>query len=157
VTDQLLLPIGAGFRDWKLYPSRPDLKRANRNARGALRGKKATLIVDSTGSGRALGDVIKSNLTPLGLQVEVVPIAPTVLRDYLRTSRSGTSPLCTRTRARRSNRSSMWAEGDRYDPSQRDVPLLQLQRSTTRRVRCMRRTDNLRHGRLAAAAFLDRT
>ena len=83
VTDQLLLPISAGFRDWKLYPSRPDLPRARQLARGALQGKDATLIVPSTGSGPEVGDVIKSNLAPLGLRVEVVPKAPSVLRDWL--------------------------------------------------------------------------
>jgi peptide/nickel transport system substrate-binding protein len=83
VTDQLLLPISAGFRDWELYRSRPDLRRAWRLARGELRGKDATLIVDSTGSGRAVGDVIRSNLAQIGLSVEVMPKAPLVIREYL--------------------------------------------------------------------------
>jgi peptide/nickel transport system substrate-binding protein len=85
VTDQLLPPVSAGFRNWTLYPSRPNLRRAKRAARGALKGRKdATLIVSSTGSWPAVGDAIKSNLVRIGLHIEVVPKAPLVIRDYLR-------------------------------------------------------------------------
>ena len=163
VTDQLLLPIGAGFRDWNLYPSRPDLKRANRNARGALRGERATLIVDSTVSGQAVGNEIKSNLTPLGLRVEVVPKAPgVVLREWLRNHPEEwdlatlyTSPYLVDPGVY----INLGLEGHHYDrPPGTEGYLATYNFSgfnDPKWVNRMQRTNSLRHGRLKAYARLD--
>jgi peptide/nickel transport system substrate-binding protein len=163
VTDQLLLPISAGFRDWKLYRPRPDLGRARRLARGELQREDATLIVDSTGSGRAVGAVIKSNLDQLGLRVEVLPKAPLVIREYL-IENPDAWDLAT-----------LHSSPYHVDPAQlinigleghvNDQP-----RSAEGRACCynfsgfddkkwvgrMQRTNRRRHGRLKAYALLDR-
>jgi ABC-type transport system substrate-binding protein len=161
VTDQLLPPVSAGFRDWRLYRSHPDLKSAKRLAGGALQGKDATLIVDSTGSGRAVGDVIKSNLEPLGLQVEVVPIAPTRLRYYLR---NPDKPWDLATLYAKPGRVdpmvfiNFGLEGHRYDFIPITCPCFYnfTGFDDKKWVGRMQRTDNLRHGRLKAYAKLDR-
>jgi peptide/nickel transport system substrate-binding protein len=160
VTDQLLLPVSAGFRDWKLYRSRPNLKRANRNASGALQGKRAILIVGSTGSGPDVGNEIKANLDPLGLRVEVVPKAPSVLREWL------------------INHPEEWDLATLYTSPYLVDPFVYINLGLERtdlppagegRACCynfggfddrkwvsrMRRTNTLRHGRLRAYAQLD--
>jgi ABC-type transport system substrate-binding protein len=163
VTDQLLLPISAGFRDWKLYPSRPNLKRANRNARGELRRKNAILVVESTRSGQAVGNEIKANLAPLGLRVEVVPKAPgVVLRDWLRNHPEEwdlamlyTSPYLVDPGVY----INLGLEGHHYDrPPGTEGYLATYNFSgfnDRKWVRRMRRTNSLRHGRLKAYARLD--
>jgi peptide/nickel transport system substrate-binding protein len=161
VTDQLLHPVSAGFRDWRLYPSRPDLKRANRNARGALRGEKATLIVDSTVSGQAVGNEIKSNLAPLGLRVEVVPKAPSVLREWLINHPEEWDLATVHAKPGRVDPIvfiNFGLEGDRYDSVPAACPCFYNYSgfNDPKWVRRMRRTDNLRHGRLKAYAKLDR-
>jgi peptide/nickel transport system substrate-binding protein len=161
VTDQLLLPVSAGFRDWRLYRSRPDLKRARRNAGGALRGKKATLIVDSTVSGQAVGNEIKANLDPLGLHVEVVPKAPSVLRDWLINHPEEWDLATVHAKPGRVDPTvfiNFGLEGDRYDSVPAACPCFYNYSGFNDRkwVRRMRRTDNLRHGRLKAYAKLDR-
>jgi peptide/nickel transport system substrate-binding protein len=163
VTDQLLLPIGAGFRDWKLYPPRPDLPRARRLARGALREKDAILVVESTRSGQAVGNEIKANLVPLGLRVEVVPKAPGVfLRNWLRDPNNRWDLATLHTNPERVDPMvfiNFGLEGDRYDsvlpagcPCFYNFSGFNDPKWVTR----MRRTDNLRHGRLKAYAKLDR-
>jgi peptide/nickel transport system substrate-binding protein len=126
VTDQLLLPIGAGFRDWNLYPSRPNLGRAGRLAGGELQGKRAILIVESTGSGPDVGNEIKANLAPLGLRVEVVPKAPgVVLRAYLRDNPDAWDLATVHTNPERVDPWSSSILGSRATvttPSQRDAP-----------------------------------
>jgi peptide/nickel transport system substrate-binding protein len=163
VTDQLLLPIGAGFRDWKLYPRRPDLPRARRLARGALRGKDAILVVESTRSGQAVGNEIKANLAPLGPRVEVVPKAPgVVLRDWLRNHPEEwdlatlyTSPYLVDPGVY----INVGLEGHRYDrPPGTEGYLATYNFSgfdDPKWVTRMGRTDSLRHGRLKAYARLD--
>jgi peptide/nickel transport system substrate-binding protein len=160
VTDQLLPPVSAGFRDWKLYRSHPDLKSAKRLASGALQGKHATLIVDSTGSGRAVGDVIKSNLEPLGLQVEVVPIAPTVLRDYLRNNPDKWDLATLHTNPGRVDPMvfiNFGLEGNHYDFVPGACPCFYNYSGFDDKkwVRRMQRTNSRRHGRLKAYAELD--
>jgi peptide/nickel transport system substrate-binding protein len=162
VTDQLLLPIGAGFRDWKLYPPRPDLPRARRLAGGALRGKDAILVVESTRSGQAVGNEIKANLAPLGLRVEVVPKAPgVVLRDWLRNHPEEWDLANLHGNPERVDPMvfiNFGLEGDRYDSVPAGCPCFYNFSgfNDPKWVRRMRRTDNLRHGRLKAYAFLDR-
>jgi peptide/nickel transport system substrate-binding protein len=163
VTDQLLLPVSAGFRDWKLYPPRPNLRRARRNARGALQGEDATLIVDSTGSGRAVGDVIKSNLDQLGLHVEVVPKAPLVIREYLKENPDAwdlatlyTSPYLVDP----AQLINIGLEGHVNDQPRGAEGCACIYNFSgfddEKWVGRMRRTNRLRHGRLKAYARLDR-
>jgi peptide/nickel transport system substrate-binding protein len=162
VTDQLLPPISAGFRDWKLYPSPPDLKSARRLARGAPQGKDLVLIVESIGSGPAVGDVIRSNLLRIGLHVKVVPIAPNIFRNYLR---NPNNPWDLATMNRISGRVDPMAfinfglEGPRYDtvPHPWVCPCFYNYSGfdDPKWVKRMRRTDSLRHGRLKAYAWLD--
>jgi peptide/nickel transport system substrate-binding protein len=163
VTDQLLLPISAGFREWKLYPSRPDLPSAKRLARGALRGRDATLIVGSTGSGPGVGNVIKSNLAQIGLNVEVVPKPPIIFLDYLR---NPDNPWDLATMSPQPGRVDPMVfinhglEGHRYDfiPNPSAFPGFYNYSGfdDEKWVRRMRRTNSLRHGRLKAYALLDR-
>jgi peptide/nickel transport system substrate-binding protein len=163
VTDQLLLPIGAGFRDWKLYSPRPDLPRARRLARRALQGKEAeaTLIVASTNPGPDLGNVIKANLAPLGLRVEVVPKAPgVVLRDWLRNHPEEWDLATLHTNPERVDPMvfiNFGLEGDRYDSVPAGCPCFYNFSGfdDPKWVSRMQRTDNLRHGRLKAYARLD--
>jgi peptide/nickel transport system substrate-binding protein len=162
-TDQLLLPIGAGFRDWELYPSRPGLTRAKRLAGGALRGKNATLIVNSTGSGPEVGDVIKSNLDQIGLHVEVVPKAPSVIRDYLRDPNNAwdlatlhTSPYHVDPVAF-INSGLQGHDNDGVGGAEARAALYNYSGfDDPKWVRRMRRTNSRRHGRLKAYALLDR-
>jgi peptide/nickel transport system substrate-binding protein len=161
VTDQLLLPIGAGFRDWKLYRSRPDLTRARRLARRALQGRDAILIVPSTGSGPEVGAVIKSNLAPLGLRVEVVPKAPSVLRDWLQNPNNPWDLATLHGNPARVDPIvfiNFGLEGHRYDSVSAACPCFYNYSgfNDPKWVGRMRRTDSLRHGRLKAYARLDR-
>jgi peptide/nickel transport system substrate-binding protein len=161
VTDQLLPPVSAGFRDWTLYPSHPDLKSAKRLAGGALQGKDATLIVDSTGSGRAVGDVIKSNLAPLGLRVAVVPIAPNVIRDYLRDPNNLWDLATLHTNPGRVDPMvfiNFGLEGNHYDFVPGACPCFYNYSGFDDKkwVRRMQRTNSRGHDRLKAYASLDR-
>jgi peptide/nickel transport system substrate-binding protein len=164
VTDQLLPPISPGFRDWNLYPSRPDLPRATRLARGALRGKDATLIVGSTGSGPEVGNEITSDLARLGLLVEVVPKAPSVLREYLRNNPDKWDLATLYTSPYRVDPIvfiNYGLEGDHYDQTGRGAERCACIYNFSgfddpKWVSRMVRTDSLRHGRLKAYARLDR-
>ena len=163
VTDQLLLPIGAGFRDWKLYPSRPDLDRATRLAHGALQGTDATLIVDSTGSGPGVGAVIKSNLDRIGLHVEVMPKAPLVFRDYLKKNPDSWDLATMYTSPYHVDPVvyiNLGLEGHTYDqpPSAEGCACVYNYSGfdDPKWVGRMQRTNSLRHGRLNAYARLDR-
>jgi peptide/nickel transport system substrate-binding protein len=70
-TDQFLPPTLPGFQDAKIYPLRPDLRKARTLARDHLRGGKATLYVADLPLTLALGQVLKKNLGEIGLDVEV--------------------------------------------------------------------------------------
>jgi peptide/nickel transport system substrate-binding protein len=162
VTDQLLLPISAGFRDWQLYPSRPDLESARRLARGELQGQDAILIVSSTGTGPKVGNVIKSNLARIGLNVDVVPVAPSIALDYLR---NPNNPWDLATMSPQPGRVDPMVfinhglEGHRYDkiPDPSAFPGFYNYSGfdDQKWVRRMQRTNSLSHGRLKAYAFLD--
>jgi peptide/nickel transport system substrate-binding protein len=159
VTDQLLLPMSAGFRDWKLYPFRPDLESARRLAGGALQRKDAILIVGSTGSGPEVGNVIKSNLARIGLRVEVMPKAPSIFRDYLRNNPWDLATLYTKPgRVDPMVFINFGLEGRRYDFIPGACPCFYNYSGfdDPKWVRRMRRTNSRRHGRLKAYALLDR-
>jgi peptide/nickel transport system substrate-binding protein len=72
-TDQLVLPGRPGFRDWKLYPFRPDLATARILAREA-RQRIVSFYVPDMEWGRAVGAVVKENLARIGLRVNVTAL-----------------------------------------------------------------------------------
>jgi ABC-type transport system substrate-binding protein len=74
--DQYLVPFQRAFRDARIYPSRPDLKRARALARGHMRSGKAVIYVVDAPLGLASGAIIRSNLARLGLDVEVKAFPP---------------------------------------------------------------------------------
>ena len=160
VTDQLLLPVSAGFRDWKLYPSRPDLKRARRLARGASQGNDVILIVGSTGSGPEVGAVIKSNLAQIGLHVDVVPKAPNVLRDWLQDPNNPWDLAALHGNPARVDPMvfiNFGLEGHRYDSVSAACPCFYNYSGfdDPKWVTRMGRVNRMRHGRLKAYARLD--
>jgi peptide/nickel transport system substrate-binding protein len=72
LTDQVLPPSLPGFQDAKLYPlPAPNLPRAKQLARGHLRGGKAVLYVNDLPLTLYLGQILKRQLAPIGLDVEV--------------------------------------------------------------------------------------
>ena len=76
-TDQYLPYSVPGFRDADIYPlERPDLQKANALAAGNLRGGKAILYVNSSTIPMQIGQLVKQQLAPIGLDVEVrgIPI-----------------------------------------------------------------------------------
>ena len=73
-TDHLVLPRRPGFRDWKLFPFRPDLAAARILARGAHPRRDVSLYVPDTESGRTVGSVVKANLARIGLRVNVTAL-----------------------------------------------------------------------------------
>jgi ABC-type transport system substrate-binding protein len=76
-TDQYLLPVVPGFRDERIYPLKaPDLKTARRLARGNLRGAKAVLYAPNLPARVAGAEIIKENLSKIGLEVEIRPFPP---------------------------------------------------------------------------------
>jgi peptide/nickel transport system substrate-binding protein len=76
-SDQYLPSILPAFKDADVYPlERADLQRARTLARGNLRGGKAVLYVNSSSIPMALGQLVKQQLSEIGLEVEVrgIPI-----------------------------------------------------------------------------------
>jgi ABC-type transport system substrate-binding protein len=72
LTDQILPPALPGFNDAKIYPlNKPDLAKARQLARGQLRGGKAVLYVMDLPLTLGLGQIVKQQLEPIGLEVEV--------------------------------------------------------------------------------------
>jgi hypothetical protein len=68
-TDQYLPPGMLGFRDAEIYPFRPDLKRAKQLAAG--RGGKAILWTCNIPPCRQVAELVKANLRPIGIDVEI--------------------------------------------------------------------------------------
>src|SRR5262249_21064420 len=60
-----------GFKEARIYPSRPKLKKARALARGRLRGRKAVLYLGATPNASQLAQIVKANLAKIGLDVEV--------------------------------------------------------------------------------------
>jgi ABC-type oligopeptide transport system substrate-binding subunit len=72
LTDQILPQSLPGFKDAEIYPlARPNPARARQLARGHLRGGKAVLYVSDNPLTLGIGQVLKRQLAPLGLDVEV--------------------------------------------------------------------------------------
>ena len=86
LTDQVLPPQLPGFRDAKIYPLRgPKLAKARALARGHLRGGKATLYVANLPLTIGLGQLLKSQLAQIDLDVTIVPISAPSYDQRLRT------------------------------------------------------------------------
>jgi YVTN family beta-propeller protein len=69
-TDQYLAPGMPGFEDAHIYPlARPDLATAKRLARG--RGGRAVFYTCNTTACSHTAEIVKSNLKPIGIEVEV--------------------------------------------------------------------------------------
>jgi peptide/nickel transport system substrate-binding protein len=68
-TDQYLPPGMLGFQDASIYPFRPDLARARHLAAG--RGGKAILWTCNVAPCRQIAEIVKANLRPIGIDVEI--------------------------------------------------------------------------------------
>jgi len=71
VSDQLLTPAMPGFRDWKLYPRRPELTRARRLAAGNLRNAKGAFYCDNRAPEPAVCQGVHGQLRNIGLDMDV--------------------------------------------------------------------------------------
>jgi peptide/nickel transport system substrate-binding protein len=75
VTDQYLPQSIPGFRDARIYPlQRPNLARARALAQGNLRHAKAIFYVPDAPLPLQLGQLVRQQLSQIGLQVEVRPV-----------------------------------------------------------------------------------
>ena len=70
-TDQYLPPAMPGFKDVRIYPSRPNLARARKLARGRLRNRTVVLYTANVEPAAAEAQVLKANLARIGLEVEI--------------------------------------------------------------------------------------
>jgi ABC-type transport system substrate-binding protein len=78
-TDQYLLPGRPGFRDERIYPlTGPDLKKARALAKGYTRSGKAVLYTPNFTLPMAFAQILRQNLSAIGLELEVVPFPPTI-------------------------------------------------------------------------------
>jgi peptide/nickel transport system substrate-binding protein len=70
-TDHYLPPSIPGYNRARIYPARPNVRKAKALARGHLRGRKATLYVRDDPRHVATAQIVKRNLAAIGLAVEV--------------------------------------------------------------------------------------
>lgn len=71
-SDQYLPKLLPGFRDADVYPlERADLRRAKKLAKGNLRGRKATLYVNSGQVPTSVGQLVRQQLAAIGLDVTI--------------------------------------------------------------------------------------
>jgi peptide/nickel transport system substrate-binding protein len=76
-TDQFLTPTMPGYADADLYPlAGPDLERARKLARGALRGGRAVIWAGDTAVGPQIAEIVRANLAQIGIvaTVEVLDV-----------------------------------------------------------------------------------
>jgi ABC-type transport system substrate-binding protein len=79
-TDQIMPRTVPGWRDYHLYPlGGPDLVRARQLAQGNLRSGRAVLYTTTDPTFAAIAQVVASNLSAIGLDVEVKTIAVATL------------------------------------------------------------------------------
>jgi YVTN family beta-propeller protein len=83
LTDQYLPPTVAGFRDARIYPSRPDVRAGRRLARGTH--ATAVLYSCTTPNCRQHAAIIRKNLEAIGLRVDVQEFPLGELLTRLRT------------------------------------------------------------------------
>jgi peptide/nickel transport system substrate-binding protein len=70
-TDQYLPPGSPGFRDARIYPTRPDVATARRLARGHLRGGHAVFLSCGSQDCKDRAVIVAANLRKIGLRVEI--------------------------------------------------------------------------------------
>jgi peptide/nickel transport system substrate-binding protein len=71
-TDQYLPSIVAGYRDARIYPlKRPDLRTAQALARGHTRSGTAIFYARDDMRGQAVAQIVRENLSEIGLEVEI--------------------------------------------------------------------------------------
>jgi peptide/nickel transport system substrate-binding protein len=86
LTDQVLPPSLPGYQDAKIYPlGGPNLAKARQVARGNLRGGKAVLYVADQPVTLGIGQTLKQQLAPIGLDVDVRGIPSSALATRLST------------------------------------------------------------------------
>jgi ABC-type transport system substrate-binding protein len=156
-TDQLLLPISAGFRDWKVYSFHPNLAKARQLAQGLQQGQVATLVVGSTGSPPDVAAVIQSNLARIGLSVQVRLVAPGIFPQWLVDHRDSWDIATATGNALRVDPMvfiNLGLEGQRWTtiPGVYNFSGFDDPEWITR----MQRTNDMEQGRLKAYALLDR-
>jgi ABC-type oligopeptide transport system substrate-binding subunit len=71
VSDQLLPPTMPGFRDWKLYPRRPNLERARRFAAGNLRNAKGFFYCSNRSPQPRMCQSVQAQLRNIGMDMDV--------------------------------------------------------------------------------------
>ena len=76
LTDQYLPPSMPGFKDARIYPVRPDLRRARALARGHTRSGKAVLYTLDNPQALVFARIVGRNLAKIGLDVEVKGFPP---------------------------------------------------------------------------------
>ena len=75
-----------GFRDEQIYPLRaPDLGNARRLAKGNLRDRKVVLYTPDAPLGVSQAQILKTNLTKIGLKVQITSLPGTLYFDKLAT------------------------------------------------------------------------
>ena len=85
-TDQYLLPVTAGFRDERIYPLKgPDVKKAKQLAKGRTGSGKAVLYTGVLPIPVAQAQILKDNLSMIGLEVEIKAFPLSVLFGKLAT------------------------------------------------------------------------
>lgn len=85
-TDQLVPPGLPGFKEASIYPlGGPALRTARRLARGNLRGGHAVLYVADEPASLRRGEIIRYNLSRIGLQVDVKSFARPVMATRIGT------------------------------------------------------------------------
>jgi ABC-type transport system substrate-binding protein len=78
-TDQYLLPGRPGFRDERIYPLRgPDLRKARALAKGYTRSGKAVLYTPNFTLPMAFAQILRQNLSAIGIEVEIKPFPPAI-------------------------------------------------------------------------------
>ncbi len=82
-TDQYMTPVQLGFRDERIYPFEPDLRRARKLAEGHRRGGKAVLYTSTDVTYLAQAQILQRNLKAIGIEVEIVKYPTAVLFDKL--------------------------------------------------------------------------
>jgi len=78
-TDQILPPDGMpGFKDWKIYPNKPDVTKAKKLASGHLGDKSIVFYTYQDDPGPASAQIVQANLAPLGLNTDIQVFVRTV-------------------------------------------------------------------------------
>ena len=95
-TDQIVPPGLPGFRDWSLYSLKgADKRTAKRLAKGSLRSGKCQLWTSNSGSGPAVAQIVKTNLTQIGLDCDISAFEPADLLQEVGVRGAGYDLLLT--------------------------------------------------------------